>query len=305
MAVRHDQTTGHDSSDHGRAVSENGHAKGGKASFDHIYNQRDPRPYFQTLEQFDYEIPGHGQAMFSRLVEWLRHDRGDEDLTILDLCCSYGINAALLNHDLTLDALYARYRSGELAGLTSDELADSDAEFYVQRRREPWLRVVGIDTAHRAVAYATRAQLLAEGSHENLETTDASEGLRKHLADVGLITVTGGIGYISEQTFDRVLASTDGAPWVACFALRWVCYEPIAAVLGRHGLVTEKLTTATFPQRRFTDDSERAYVLDELSRIGIDPTGNEAEGRYHADFYLSRPAADVRAVALEEIAAGP
>ena len=40
----------------------------------------------------------------------------------MDVCCSYGINAALLKHELTLNDLYARYGSGELAGLSSEEL---------------------------------------------------------------------------------------------------------------------------------------------------------------------------------------
>ncbi len=304
MTVQQETTKGHHNGSQGMADTEKGHAKGGKARFDHIYNQPDPRPYFQTLERFGYEIPAHGQAMFSLLVKRLRQETGSTDLTVLDLCCSYGVNAALLNHELTLASLYERYRSPELAELSSQELAGSDAEFYGRHRRESALRVVGIDTAHQAVAYGARAELLAEGSHENLETTDPSEGLRRHLAGVGLITVTGGIGYISERTFDRVLLSTSGTPWVASFVLRWVSFEPIAAVLGRHGLVTEKLLSDTFPQRCFTDDSERTYVLEELSRIGIDPTGKEADGRYHADFYLSRPASHVRALALEELAAG-
>lgn len=287
----------------GVAETENGHAKDGKARFDHIYNQPDPRPYFQTLERFGYEIPAHGQAMFRVLVAKLLEERSPEDLAVLDLCCSYGVNAALLNHDLTLGDLYERYRSPELAGLSSEELADDDAEFYSKRRRSP-LQTLGIDTADQAVGYAARAGLLAEGSHENLEMAGPSEGLNRCLAGVGLVTVTGGIGYISEHTFDRVLQGTGGLPWVASFVLRWVSYNPIAAVLGKHGLVTETLATRTFAQRRFTDEGERAYVLDELARIGIDPTGKEAEGRYHADFYLSRPAAHVKALPLEELAAG-
>lgn len=297
----HDGESGNGHAQNGHA--KNGHAKNGKARFDHIYNQPDPRPYFQTLEPFCYEIPAHGQAMFRVLVAKLLEEKSQEDLAVLDLCCSYGVNAALLNHDLELDDLYERYRSPELAALSSQELADADAEFYARRRRAP-VRMVGIDTADQAVTYAARAGLLADGSHENLEIGDPSEGLRRCLAGVDLITVTGGIGYISEHTFDRVLQVTEGTPWVASFVLRWVPYAPIAAVLEKHGLVTETLVTRTFPQRRFTDEAERAYVLDELDRIGIDPTGREAEGQYHANFHLSRPAAHVRALPLEELAVG-
>ncbi len=303
MATRRVTTRGHDPSER-VAEAENGHAKDGKARFDHIYNQPDPRPYFQTLEQFGYEIPAHGQAMFTLLVAKLLEEKRPEDLAVLDLCCSYGVNATLLNHDLTLDDLYQRYRSPELADLSSRELADDDARFYGSRRRRSPLPMLGIDTADQAVGYAARAGLLAVGSHENLETADPSESLRRCLAGVGLITVTGGIGYISERTFDRVLQATGGTPWVASFALRWVSYDPIASVLDKHGLVTETLATRTFPQRRFTDEAERAYVLAELARIGIDPAGKEAKGRYHAHFYLSRPAAHVKQLPLEELAAG-
>jgi hypothetical protein len=302
MATRRVTTRRHEGSE-GVAETENGHAKDGKASFDHIYNQPDPRPYYQTLEQFGYEIPAHGQAMFSVLLAKLLEEKRPEDLAVLDLCCSYGVNAALLNHDLDLGDLYERYGSPELAGLSSEELADDDAEFYAKRRRAP-LRTLGIDTADQAVGYAARAGLLADGSHENLEMAAPSEELSRCLAGVGLITVTGGIGYISQHTFDRVLQGAGGLPWVASFVLRWVSYDPIAAVLDKHGLVTEILATRTFPQRRFTDEAERAYVLDELARIGIDPAGKESEGQYHADFYLSRPAAHVQAVPLEELVAG-
>ncbi len=285
------------------AGAQNGHAKDGKARFDHVYNQPDPRPYFQTLEQYGYEIPAHGQTIFTILLDRVRKERGRDDVTVLDLCCSYGVNAALLNHDLTLDQLYERYRSPELITLSSEEVAASDAAFFAGRRREPAAPVVGVDTADQAVSYALRAGLLAQGSSENLEIADPSEVLTRQLSGVDLITVTGGIGYISERTFARVLDRTRNAPWVASFALRWVSYEPIAAVLNTYGLVTEKMTTRTFPQRKFADDDERDYVLGELQRMGIDPSDKEAQGRYHAEFYLSRPTLQARSPSLEELIA--
>ena len=69
---------------------------------------------------------------------------------MLDLCCSYGINAALLNHDHTLDALYARYCSTELAALSSDELVVADRAFYREHRHSHPVQVVGIDVAKRS-----------------------------------------------------------------------------------------------------------------------------------------------------------
>lgn len=111
------------------------HDQSGKAQFGHVYNQADPRGYFQTLRDLEYRTPAAGERVFARLVQRRREHLGREDVVVLDLCCSYGINAALLNHDLTLDALYARYGSPELAALSSDELVVADRAFYGEHRR--------------------------------------------------------------------------------------------------------------------------------------------------------------------------
>jgi hypothetical protein len=281
------------------------HARSGKAQFGHVYNRADPRGYFQTLRDLEYQAPAHGERIFGRLVQQRREHLNREDVAMLDLCCSYGINAALLNHDLTLDALYARYCSPDLAALSTDELAVADRAFYGKHRRSHPVQIVGIDVADQAIGYAQRVGLHCAGSSENLEIEDPSTALAHLLTGVDLITVTGGIGYITERTFDRVLkyASTEDGCWVAAFALRWVRYERIAEVLTRYGLATDQLSGYTFRQRRFADDTERDYVLDELENMGIDPVGKEAQGWYHSNFYLSCPVA-TNSPSLPELLSG-
>lgn len=267
--------------------------RGGKAQFGHVYNQADPRGYFQTLRDLEYQAPAHGKRVFTRLMQRRREHLGREDIVMLDLCCSYGVNAALLNHDLTLDALYAHYGSPQLAALSTDELVEADRAFYgAHHRASPHVQVIGIDVADQAVAYAQRVGLHRMSCSENLEIEDPSASLAHLLAGVDLITVTGGVGYITERTFDRVLqhVSPEDGCWLATFALRWIPYERIAEVLARYGLATEQLSGHTFRQRRFADDTERNYVLDELGSMGIDPTGKETDGWHHSNFYLSRPA---------------
>lgn len=265
------------------------HVRDGKADFDHVYNRSDPRAYFKTLGQFDYQIPGHAQQVFTRvLAACARHQPGIT--RVLDLCCSYGINAALLNHELSLEDLYARYRSPELASMTSEEVRDADSVFFKDRRRSDAVPVIGLDVADQAATYADQVGLLEDGFAENLEDGAPSPQLAEALRDVDLLLVTGGVGYITATTFRRVLACTRGqTPWVAAFALRWVDYGSVTAALAEHGLVTETLTGYTFIQRRFVSPEERAYVLDTLVRMGIDPAGKETEGHYHADLYVSRP----------------
>ena len=71
------------------------HSKAGKASFEHIYDLEDPREYFNTLGSMGYAAPRHGHDLFSALSANIRPQ--GERLTIVDVCCSYGINGALLN----------------------------------------------------------------------------------------------------------------------------------------------------------------------------------------------------------------
>lgn len=281
------------------------HQKSGKASFDDIYDLEDPRAYFTSLGEFDYKAPEHGRRLFARLIEERTGGReAGDSFNVVDVCCSYGINAALLKYDITLDDLYDRYRSEEAARVSSNELAVSDKAFYAARKKEDPPRVVGVDLAENAVAYGVRAGLLDAGFAENLEDEDPSDELERAISRTELLTVTGGIGYISEKTFDRLLGIMESPPWVASLALRWASYDDIADMLSKYGLATEKLDTHTFIQRRFTDREEREYVIGELEKMGVDTEGKESEGSYHANFYLSRPLEDVARTSLDELLAG-
>jgi len=281
-------------------------AEAGKADFSHIYDRPDPRDYFRTLREFDYEIPQRAQPIFRRLLGAIRPDAVATPVRVLDLCCSYGVNAALLRCDVTLDGLFERYANLALSELSPPELAEADADYYAQRLRPDAVDVSGLDMAGNAVAYGRRVGLLGNGWAENLETDDPSPELADHLSGVDLITTTGGVGYITERTFGRVAdARREGsAPWVAAFVLRQFSYDRISATLERHGLVTEQLTGVSFPQRRFASDGEQHAALRAVSERGLDPAGHEEAGRYYADFYLSRPAADAARQPVAELLAG-
>lgn len=262
----------------------------GKTRFDDIYNEPDPRAYFRTLAPLRYEIPQQAQGVFRRTLAQRSAVRGtDLPVTVLDLCCSYGINAALLNHDLTLADLYTHYTSAETGELTRGELIEADKEFYASRRRADAVPVIGLDTADNATRYALEAGLLDEAYAENLERHPPSDGLRRAVARVGLITVTGGIGYITHRTFDALLDATRVPVWVSAFVLRTVPFQQIVAILDAHGLATETDPERTYPQRLFTDLTEQRSAVDHVLDAGDDPTGLEAEGRYYARLHQARP----------------
>ncbi|MFT2018296.1 hypothetical protein ACMA1D_21015 [Streptomyces sp. 796.1] len=287
------------------------HGLHGKARFDDIYDLPDPRGYFRTLRPLAYQIPQHAQEVFRQLLaaralagasgERPAGQPAERPPTVVDVCCSYGINAALLNHKVTLDELYERYTDPRVERLSAEQLIDSDREFYAERRLPEAVTVVGLDAAGRAVSYAERVGLLDAAFSENLELADPSPELRRAVAGAGLITVTGGIGYVTSRTVAQLVGAAGGAVWLAAFALRGVAYEPIAAALRGLGLVTETAgPERTFVQRRFANDAERRHALAAVTAAGADPRGKEEAGYYHAQLYVSRPAAHVAAFPLAD-----
>lgn len=263
-----------------------------KTDFSSIYHQPDPRAYVRTLHALDYQVPQLALPVFQTVLQAMGHG---PSRTVLDVCCSYGINAALLRCGVDLGELHARYADPSLAGLSPAALVRADADFYTRRLQVPDRRVVGLDAAQAAVDYALGAGLLDQGWAQDLEVQEPSAALVAGLQDVGLVICTGGVGYIGAATFERILQSV-GRPqelWLAVFVLRVFDYAAIAAVCARYGLVTERLPGLTFAQRRFADQGERDAACSDVVRRGLDPSGKEAAGWYHAECFLTRPAAAV------------
>ncbi|QIJ65808.1 hypothetical protein [Streptomyces sp. JB150] len=268
----------------------------GKARFDDIYGQADPRAYFTRLGPLEYEIPHHAQPVFRRVAaERAALDDGLPGVpAVLDLCCSYGINAALLNHDVTLAELYGRYASPAVRDMSTAELAAWDKQFYAERRRPDALPVYGLDVSVSAVGYAREVGLLDAAFSDDLEQSPPGPELARALPGVGLVTLTGGGSYVTERTFARLLDGARRPVWVSAFVLRTVSYEPVIGALSDRGLRTTADTSRTYPQRRFTDERERRYATEAVRALGRDPAGLEEGGRFHSLYYESRPGASSR-----------
>lgn len=262
----------------------------GRTAFDQIYDQPDPRAFFNSLGALGYQTPHHAQPVFRRV---LAARAQAAPVAVLDVCCSYGINAALLNHHLTLDDLYAHYTSPRVAHLDATDLIKQDKDFYAARRRADAVPVIGLDIASHAIDYAVAVGLLDAGFDENLEHGTASPNLRQAVDAVGLITVTGGMSFLSAATFQQLLGATSTPVWVAAFVLRTTSYRPIIEALATHGLTTEVDTEHTVVQRRFTDPAEQRYAVAAVTAAKADPVGKELEGCYHAGVYVSRPPQDL------------
>ena len=273
-----------------------------KADMDHVYNQSDPRAYCHELNKLDYVIPDNAKPIFQKLIGHIQQ-RQDDTVHILDLGCSYGINAAILKHDLSMDELHEHWGQKKMADATSEEVTAYDQKFLADMATSEDIVVIGLDQAENAVAFGEESGLLDEGLAVNLETEPLSTQEKEKLAPVDLVMSTGCVGYLTEKSFDRLLpAVSEGhQPWIANFVLRLFPFDAIEHSLDKCGYVTEKLEDQTFFQRDFASDDEQEQVLEQLRDRGIDPSGKEAEGHFLAEFYLSRPIKDVAEMPLERL----
>ena len=133
-----------------------------KASMDHIYNQPDPRAYFRELKKLGYAIPGAAKPIFQKLVSHLRRRR-NETVHVLDLGCSYGVNAALLKHDLSMPEPYDHWGQDKLTDATPEEVVAYDQRFFAALDEPEDIKVIGLDQAEQAVEFAEESGLLDEG----------------------------------------------------------------------------------------------------------------------------------------------
>lgn len=269
----------------------------GKVTLDHIYTQPDPRPYFATLRALDYRIPQLAKPYFRRLIDGYRISRGQDVPQVVDIGSSYGINAALLRCDLTMDQLYARYAAAD--DRSRDELLAADRELVGRSDNGVRARYVGLDISAPALSYAREAGFLDDAVHADLEAGEPTEHQHRQLAGADVIISTGCLGYVGVDTLSRVLAaSVDRRPWMAHFMLRMFSFDPIAECLAEFGYHTFR-QAGVFRQRRFASPEEQSQVLDTLSAAGVDPGGLETDGWFYAQLFLSRPRANTNATTID------
>lgn len=260
----------------------------GKIDLSDIYDQPDPRSYYQTLVTLEYKIPETASSIVARIVAALRRDRDQQDITVLDVGSSYGVNAALLKHGYSLAELFNIYGPSATADRSREDLVDRDRSLF-QGGGDGNLTTIGLDVAESAIAYARDARLVDAGIAANFETRDPTAAEASILASTDLVMSTGAIGYVDAPTFKRVLDSAKRPPWLALFALRMFPVDKIIEFLAARGYAVYRAKGQTFRQRRFADSHEKAEVLARLQGLGIDPAGHEAKGWYHAEFFFAAP----------------
>ncbi|MEP3277272.1 MAG: class I SAM-dependent methyltransferase [Stappiaceae bacterium] len=273
-----------------------------KARMNHIYDQSEPSAYFRELKKLGYAIPNEAKPIFQNLIAHLQQ-RQDDPVHLLDLGCSYGVNAALLKHDLSMPDLYRHWGQNRPVDETPKEAVEYHQRYFAGLDEPQDIEVIGLDVAENAVAFAKDVGLLDVGLTCNLETQPLPTSAEEELAQVDLVTSTGCVGYVTEKSFERLLPviTSDRPPWIANFVLRMFPFDAIEETLSGWGYVTEKFEGQTYVQRDFASTLEQGQVLEQLKEEGIDPAGKEAEGDLLAEFYLSRPTQDVADMPIDRL----
>ncbi|MER9408353.1 hypothetical protein NKI36_30715, partial [Mesorhizobium caraganae] len=225
---------------------------------------------------------------FERIFADYRRVRNKPRLKIIDIGCSYGINAALLRTDLDLDDLYAAYL--EPSGSLSRRQEIEHRAFFRDRGLRDDIQFVGVDPSFRAVKYARNMGLLEAGITADLETRDLTADERCVLADADIIISTGCVGYATERTFARVYeASATSRPWVVAFAMHPFSYDGIAAALRGFALETKVADRFRQRQRRFSTSTERQAILKAMTKLGMEDRLERTTGYIFASCYISAP----------------
>lgn len=270
-----------------------------KANFDEIYLMDDPRAYYTALGGLDYMIPDVAEPVIRQVLA--ARASGGKNPVVLDVGSSYGVNAALHRFPLSFDALRRRYARRELMELPSAELTRLDAHYFAAWPDRGLASFIGLDVSAPAIRYAKKVGLIEDGVIADLENEELTQKAARIIARTDVILSTGCIGYLGEATFRKLLAKMRRPPWVISFVLRMFPFDGIERALADYGCVTEHLDGTTFIQRRFRNGDEFEQTLQTLATLGKDTQGLEADGLYHADLYISRPAEDAAELPLSDL----
>ena len=262
----------------------------GKAIFDNIYAARDPRSYYREMASLDYSIPEEAKPHFLQMFERCRKALGRERLCVLDLGASYGVNAALLKWNLSLDQLYDRYATPEQRNANHAELLRSDKAFFHRQESQNALQITALDISANALDYALEAGIVDTALSANLEDRAPTPREAGVLARTDCVISTGCIGYVTERTLLRIIdaCGAQRPPMTHCI-LRMFSLKSFEDALRSRGYQVQRLSQPV-PQRRFASQEEQESIIRQLEELGVDPSGYESTGRLYATVLNAVPA---------------
>ena len=271
-----------------------------KANFDSVYTEPTPHSYIAEMAHNGYQIGEQARPYGIAAAELLQALNGSARLIqMLDVGCSYGMGSVFTKYGCSFDELVAFFASR----------APKDYASCCEVMRM-WLNVappvcemrsVGLDSSRPAILFALDSGLLDGGiarDYENPEIIPTQEEIN-WFRSCNLLVCTGAIGYVTEETFSKVLphlgqdSSGKYGPVAVMTILRMFENEKIRDVFEEHNFEFMPVPGISLPQRNFRDNDERTKVLNILHQKGIDTEGYEDEGTLYADLYVAAPESQV------------
>ena len=261
-----------------------------KRNFTDIYTQKFPDDYLEEMKRLHYRIPDKTKTLYLSLAEQL-YKKLSRPINILDIGSSYGINAALMKHDLEMSDLENYFLQEENTTL------EQTKQFFEKMPSNDHLKFFQIDISDNALQFSEDVKLCKKGICVNLETESLPI---KEVPSFDMIIATGCIGYIGYRAFSNLFElikkqqtkysqSEIEKPVFAFSVLRIFDMEKIQQTFDYYGYSLVRTDLDPIRQRRFSDSGEKSHTVSLLHSKGIDSKGFEDDGHFYAHFYIASP----------------
>jgi hypothetical protein len=270
-----------------------------KASFEEVYSSPTPHAYLREMDRLNYEIGEQANPYFEATARLMLEQLGpDASVKLLDLGCSYGVGAALLNHSISFSELarfFAEHKSRDY-----HDCIEATRDLLEATESPDAVSCLGLDCSEKALRFAEDTGLLDGTIARNLEEDQSlpPDEVRM-IQECNLLTSTGAIGYVGNKTLSVLLRHLGKSkrqshgPYSVVTILRMFDSAPIAATFERFGFHFAAVPGVRLRQRQFETEEEQARTLKLLVKRGIDTDGWESEGFLYADLFAAAPAGDM------------
>ena len=263
-----------------------------KKDFTEIYTQDSPYGYLKEMKKLQYRIANLTKPLYLFLAKHL-FNKLDRPLNLVDIGSSYGINSALMRHDLTMSELDDFFLK------RNEPTRYQTKQFFEDHTINDNLNFYNIDISRPALRFSEDVGLCKKGIDVNLEKCNVDS--LESLPNLDMVIATGCIGYIGHKAFanlfDLVKERKDGSvqtknsttPLLAFSVLRIFDMEKIQKTFDDYGYFLVKSDLKPLRQRKFSDSTEKSQTLSLLHSKGIDTKWYEDDGYFYADFYIAGP----------------
>lgn len=272
-------------------------APSARQRFEQSYNLPEPRAYFRLLGPLDYRQPALVSDFLRQHGPAIAAARGRKALTLIDFACGFGANGLLLKHDVPLSGLYAHYE----AEPDTADVIEADRQFWAaRRRRDQEDRMIGIDIAERALAYAEAVGALDEAFAVNLLSDAPPLALQQHLAAADLVIESGALGDLLAPAMAKIL-DHGSQPWLLLSPRGDMDARPLERLLAERGYRVEHCNSSPLRYRRFANPQERAEALAAVTALERDPNLWMDESYFKINLWLARPEPDCAKLPLKDL----